>query len=177
MCDPVTMATAQIAIGAASAGAAYMGASAQAENQQALHNQNAENAVRARNTNYRNLSARVQQEDAAALQEKQAIQIEAAQAAATAEVASGEAGVTGNSVGNLLRGVYGTLGRNLRTSEVNSRNRRSAAEGELENLTLAAQSQINSVPQATKPSVFPYILQGVSSGMKPYTEYQARKAT
>lgn len=177
MCEPATLAVTQLAISAASTASAYGAAQAQQAAQQAQYEQNIANTERASTTNYRLLSSRVKQEDAAALQEEQDQEIEAARAAATAEVAAGGGNIGGNSVGNLLRGVYGTLGRNRATLAANSRSRREASAAELENLSVAAKNQLNSVAQPQKVSMMPYLIKTTSDGMSTYNDFQKRKAT
>lgn len=177
MCDPVTMAVAQFAVAAAGTASSYSAAKSEAGAAQATYDQNVKNTEQAQKANHRSLSSRVQQEDQAALQAAQSQEIEAAQTAATIEVSAGESNLSGNSVGNLLRGVYGTLGRNQTTLAANSDARREASTVELENIDIAAKNQINSMPQPTKPSLTPYLIKGFSDGLSSYNSYQKRKAT
>ncbi|MDX2086033.1 MAG: hypothetical protein SFZ03_11680 [Candidatus Melainabacteria bacterium] len=89
---------------AASQQAAYQSALAQQRNQQIAENQRLAQEAYLQQAHQVNL--RQQQEEEKASQETQSAQIEAMQARARARVASGEAGVSGLSVDNLIADFY-----------------------------------------------------------------------
>ncbi|UFS66939.1 hypothetical protein LO749_20825 [Paracoccus denitrificans] len=166
---------ASIGLSVVQAGVAYTGATEAAKAQADYANQNARNAARTAEANWRALGTREQQEQAESLQQRQQQEIEASKAAASAEVAAGQAGVSGNSVGGILQDIYGSLGRNLTIIGTNRANARSGIAAEMENVGIGAQNQINSVPQPETPSLLPYGLQAFSQGLNAYSQYKQRK--
>lgn len=123
MCEPISATTAAVLSGlaivastasgivgyigqsqAANQQAAYQSALAQQRNQQILENQRLAQESYLRQAQQVNI--RQQQEEEKASTELQSTQIEAMQARARARVASGEAGVTGLSVDNLIADFY-----------------------------------------------------------------------
>jgi hypothetical protein len=123
MCEPISATTAAVLSGlaivastasgivgyigqsqAASQQAAYQSALAQQRNQQIAESQRLAQEAYIQQSQQINL--RQQQEEEKASQETQSAQIEAMQARARARVASGEAGVSGLSVDNLIADFY-----------------------------------------------------------------------
>lgn len=123
MCEPISATTAAVLSGlaivastasgivgyigqsqAASQQAAYQSALAQQRNQQIAENQRLAQEAYLQQSQQINL--RQQQEEEKTSQETQSAQIEAMQARARARVASGEAGVSGLSVDNLIADFY-----------------------------------------------------------------------
>lgn len=154
---------------------AYSGAVSSAKSQADLANQNAQNAARSAEANWRSVGLREQQEQAESLQQRQQQEIEASQAAASAEVAAGGAGVSGNSVGGVLQDIYGSLGRNLSVLGANRDQARTGLAIEMDNVGIGAQNQINSVSRPETPSMLPYALQTFSSGLNIYSSYKQRR--
>jgi hypothetical protein len=112
MCDPITaMAGASFAIGAAQSVSGFMGKQQDAASMRAFQAQEAYNAEYARNQTYNQIGLRQQQEIDAASAALMDNQIRGAKAKATADTGAAEAGVQGNSVESVARGVYREMGR------------------------------------------------------------------
>lgn len=122
------------------------------EAQQQTYKNNREAANKAAVANFASTQNRQLQEDAATSQEQQKLQIEAAKGRATAEVAAGEAGITGLSVDALVNDFYGQQGRYERTLANNHQMNRDYLRGEMEATQANTEGRINSVDQGQKPS-------------------------
>lgn len=174
MCDIITIAT--VGLGIAQGVMGYQAADAQYEAQMKMQQQTAINASRAAENQYSNIGIRAQQESAAASQQQQQTNIEAAQAAASVEVAAGEGGVTGLSVDHVLRDLYAQQGRSDSAMDANQRMSRGYLEGEMKAAEAGGQSQINSVPIPEKPSFTPFLLNAFGSGLNAYSNSLTRKS-
>jgi hypothetical protein len=170
VCDPVTLATASIAIGGVQSVVGYVGAQQQYKAQTEVYSQNAENSAHSASDNYKSLNIRLQQEGAAAADEKQANELERAQAIATAQTAADAGGVTGLSLDAVVRDIYSRTAANEVATDANLRMSKGYLQSELKSANNAAQSQINSMPIPEKPSAIPYLLQGFSSGISGYSQ-------
>ena len=115
----VGMAVAQFALSAAGTVAGFMAQSQQADAQQQYYENNRIAANKAAGDSYAANQNRALQERAAASQEQQNLQSDSIRARSTAEVAAGEAGVTGLSVDALIADYYGQQGRYERTLDNN----------------------------------------------------------
>ena len=93
----------------------YMGQQQQYEAQKQQYQNNREASNKAAVNTYTSQQNRALQERKAASQETQNLNIEAMRGRSTAEVAAGEAGVTGLSVDALINDYYGQQGRYERT--------------------------------------------------------------
>jgi hypothetical protein len=112
MCDPATaMAGASFAIGAAQSVSSFMGKQQDAASMRGFQAQEAYNAEYARNQTYNQIGLRQQQEVDAASQALMDSQIRAVKAKATGDTGAGEAGVHGNSIESVARGVLREEGR------------------------------------------------------------------
>lgn len=99
MCNPLALAL-------SSFGLQTVGALSSASAQAQMYKQNAENARRSAVNQYGANQQRMMQEQQAAAAEQDQVSREARMAASTANVAAGEAGVSGNSVNNSIRSMY-----------------------------------------------------------------------
>jgi len=174
LCDFISILS--MGLGVASSMMEYQGAKQQYAAQAEFARRNAENASITATTNYKNLNIKMQQEDLTRHQSKFQTRIEAAQAAATADVAAGQGGVSGLSVEQLLRDIWAQEGRNSQALDSNAQMNRAYLEGEKRAAQLGSQNQINSVPIPEKPSFAPYLINAFGSGINAYTGYQKRKA-
>lgn len=113
MCvDPATgMAAASFAIGAAQSVSKFAAGQQDAASMRGFQAQEAYNAEYARNQTYNQIGLRQQQEIDAASQALMDSQIRAAKAKATGDTGAGEAGVHGNSIESVARGVLREEGR------------------------------------------------------------------
>jgi hypothetical protein len=173
MCDPVSLAT--FAIGAASQVTSYMGASAEAKAQNQLAENNRIEANRAATDQYASIQERMLQEKAAAGRELENTNTEAAKARGTAQVTSGEAGVTGISVDSLLADYNAQQGKFERTNEQNLKMTQDSLRDQLKGVKANTEGRINSVQKARKPSFLPYAIGVASSGLDAYTANTKRR--
>lgn len=141
----------------ASAQASYQAQLAQARNQEILDN--ARLAQESYLQQAQQLNLRQQQEDEKASQQIQQTRLDAAQARATTRVATGEAGVAGLSVDNLLRDFYrqeDVFNESVRRNQIFSRLQTKA---DIKGLQAQAQGRIASVrPYTPEPVVRPNLL-------------------
>lgn len=172
MCELMTIASAGLGIGQQVAG--YQAASAAAKGQSAYARQNAINASRAAQEQYSNISLREQQEGQATYQQLADDEIKRSQLAASAEVAAGEGGVSGNSVGHVLRDIYAQAGRNEVAANTNLAMQREYLQKEKIAAQNGAQSQINAVQKGTKPSWIPYAIGAGANLMDTFAQSRNR---
>lgn len=114
MCFPgaeTALSIGSFAVGAAQSVASFAGKQQDAASMRGYQAQEAYNAEFARNQTYNQLALRQQQELDAASQALMDNQIRAAKAKATGDTGAAEAGVQGNSVESVARGVYREQGR------------------------------------------------------------------
>lgn len=173
MCNPMLLAITQGALSVGSTVADYQGAKAQAEMQNQMHQQNKLNAYAAMRQGYVTSQQRQQQEMEAAADDIQARRLEAMHQTATANVAAGEAGVSGFSVERVLRDIGAAGSRDISAIQQNRDWNVNQLNNEMLGLGTQTKSRILSVPKAMKPNVLPYILQGVGGAAKAYGTYQA----
>ena len=150
----------------------YQGAKAQAEMQNYMYEQNKLNAQAAMRQGYLTIQQRQQQEMAAAADDIQARRLEAMQQTATANVAAGEAGVSGFSVERVLRDIGAVASRDISAIQQNRDWNVNQLNNEMLGLGAQTKSRILSVPKAMKPNVLPYILQGVGGAAQAYATYK-----
>ena len=167
----VGMAVAQFALGAVSSVAGFMGQQAQYKQQQQIYENNRQEANKAAVDNYASTQNRILQEQAAASNEAQKLNIDAAKGRATASVASGEAGVTGLSVDALIADYYGQQGRYERTLSNNMQMQHDYLVGEMDATRAQATSRIQSVDQGTKPSFLDAAIRIGSSALDSFSTY------
>jgi hypothetical protein len=179
MCDPVTlgsitavqMATAQLAIGAASAVVGYVGQQQAANAQEAANKEATKNAVFAANQNYEATQRRMYQEAAAASVEKTNANIASAEARATASTAAGEAGVQGYSIDSIIGSYYAKQGRYNEAIDTNFQMSRQALADGMDQTHNATVSTINSLPVPQKPSFLDAAIRVAGSGLSASKDY------
>jgi hypothetical protein len=172
----VGMAVAQFALSAASSVVGYVAQSQQAEAQQQYYKNNRDAANKAAVNTYASNQNRALQERKAASQETQQLQTDAMRARSTAEVAAGEAGVTGLSVDALIGDYYGQQGRYERTLDNNYQMQADYLRGEMDATQAQAEGRINSVQQGQKPSFADAAIRILGGGLDAYGGYQRAKA-
>ncbi|WP_287253217.1 hypothetical protein [Mesorhizobium sp.] len=170
------MAVAQFALSAASTVAGFVGQSQQAEAQQQYYENNRQAANRAAVNTYAANQNRALQERKAASREQQNLAAEAMRSRATAEVAAGEAGVTGLSVDALIADYYGQQGRYERTLDNNYQMQADYLRGEMDATQAQAEGRINSVQQGQRPSFADAAIRILGGGLDAYGGYQRAKA-
>ncbi|WP_127702632.1 hypothetical protein [Sinorhizobium medicae] len=148
----VGLAVAQFAMSAASAVVGYQAEQSQYEAQRQNYENNRIAANKAAVGQYATSQNKQLQEAKATSQELQNTNREALQARSTANVAAGEAGVTGLSVDALINDYYGQEGRYERTLSNNYQMQADYLRGEMEGVQAQAEGRINSVDQGQKPS-------------------------
>lgn len=170
MCIGATaMAVAQFAISAASTVAGFVQQQNEADAQNERYRDNALAANKAAATKYASQQNRALQERKAAGQEQEKLQTQGLKARSTAEVAAGQAGVTGLSVDALLADFYGQEGRHERTLDTNYQMQADYLRGELDATQSQAESRINSVQQAEGPSFAGAAIRILGSGLDAFS--------
>lgn len=162
MCfDPVTAAVLSFAVGAAQQVVAYQ---AQVQESKATE----KNALQAYSNDQTQLSRRQMQEQDAAAQKAQSINIDEAGKASEVALSASSAGVSGVSVGNLLADVH----RRASSARVNQFANTEATIAQLQQEKIGAkntaQSRINSAP---RPSALGLIAGITGSGLGAYGDY------
>lgn len=175
MCEPTLLLGASLAMSGVQAVVGYQAANQQYEAQMDAVNKNAEAAAHATAGTYSNIGVRAQQEGAAHLQAAQAAEVEKSKALAGATVAASSAGLSGLSVGAVLRDIYSQAGRNEVAADTNLRMSRDYLAGEMEAAEAGGQNQINSMPIPEKPSPVSFLLGGFSSALGSYTNHINRE--
>jgi hypothetical protein len=172
MCLAVALPLLSFGIGAMQAVSGYQAQKRAADKQNQLYAENARNAQQAAVNNYAYTQNRIQQEAAGASQDITETRIQALQARGTARNAAGEAGVTGLSVDALVNDYYGREGRRVDSINTNYGYSRDALIGDMNNTQSTAQSRINSVQRADKPSFADAALRILGSGVSAFTMNQ-----
>lgn len=177
MCDPVTMAAATLAIGVASSGAGLMAQQQQFDAQSDMNRQAVKNSQMMAREQYAHTQNKWLQERAAASLEKQNAAVDAMEARATALAAGGEGGVTGNSLTQLVGSYYAKQGRFNDSIDQNYQMSRDYLWASMDQTRSQAQSQINSLPQPTRPSYLDAAIRVASAGLEAGTTYNQMKRT
>ncbi|ARS72230.1 hypothetical protein SMRU11_35930 [Sinorhizobium meliloti RU11/001] len=176
MClDPISLAVGQFAMSAASSVMGFQAQEQQYETQQQVYENNRIAANRAAVNTMASTQNRILQEQAAASDEAQKLNIESAKGRATASVAAGEAGVAGLSVDALIADYYGQQGRFERTLDNNLQMQTSYLRSEMDATTAQAEGRINSVDQGTPPSFADAALRVLGGGLDAFTGYKRNK--
>jgi hypothetical protein len=176
MCAPAALLGLQLAVSAASGVIGFMGQQQAYGEQVTEYNQNAENARTAAINAWEADQTRANQEGAAATQKKFEANVQTAEAAATAETAAGEGGVSGISVGNLLGDFYAKKGRYNDSVDTNLGFTRNYLTAETKSQQAQYQGQINSVPIPTPPSFAASLVNIFGSGLDAFGQYKQRIA-
>lgn len=173
----VGMAVAQFAMSAVSSVAGFMGQQQQYEAQQQQYKNNRIEANRAAVDNYASTQNRMLQDQKAASQELQQLNVDALKGRATAETAAGEAGVTGLSVDALVADYYGQEGRFERTLDNNLQMNADYLQGEMTATSHQTAGRINSVSQGQKPSFMDAGIRILGGAVDAFGSYNRYKQT
>jgi len=167
MCGPA-LAILGAVVSLAQGVAGYASASQQADAQNQYYMENARAAQAATVNSYANLQIRQMQEREAADQKAQENAVAALEKRSTAQVSSGEAGVTGLSVDALVGNLFQQEGRNWMSINTNLQMTDQNLRTEMDNVKAQGQGRINSVQRAQSPSPFPFLLQGLSGALEAF---------
>lgn len=139
MCTPILLSAISIGVGVAQSAMQFQA-------QSDMYEENQRNALSAQAAEERALHERQLQElDAARLRARQ-VSIKGAQERANAEVAGASRGMTGASIGNVLRDVQRQTSQDLATNEQNWEMTAAQLQREKQATITRAKSRINSVP-------------------------------
>lgn len=172
MCPPAVIAALTIATSIASTGIGYMGQQQQYAAQQQAYEQNVKNARTSTYDAYDATQLRIEQEGAAANQQKFEANLQTRQAVATARVAAGEGNVSGLSVDAVLGDFYAQGGRNNSAIDQNLDMTRGALMANMKEQQARGQNQINSMPKPIAPSILPSLISVFGQGIGSYTQYK-----
>ena len=172
MCDPMTMAVASFAIGAAQSVASFSAQSAAADEQNRLYEQNRLNAIAAFEDNQRALTNRQSQEQEAAGAQKFDNAIEARKARALNRVAAGESGVSGITVESLMRDMYQQEARVNDRVDQNTDWTMAQLQDQKRGDGYRTLDRINSVQRANKPSFVDLGLKLAGAGLNSAASYR-----
>lgn len=151
MCEPTTIAAASFALTAASTVSGVIGEQ-QAAKQQAKYNaQQTENYRQAERDNLARANLQQSQLTQQAGQKINQNNLEARKAIATARVSAGEAGVTGLSLGALLRDLSGQQAGYNDSVMANTENAYAQVEQDKRNIQTQTRSDINSLKPVQRP--------------------------
>lgn len=137
-------------VGSAVVGLASQAGAASAQSQ--INEQHAASIREAQRLNYDQLASMNEQSRASAEQQIMENDKEALQMTERARAAAGEAGVSGLSVDALLRDMYGKQARFTDSVNVNLENQQQQIDFERRNVTVSAQSQLNSIAPVERPN-------------------------
>lgn len=164
MCIGVLPALGVIAgIGSAAVGYADAVGKANAQNQ--YYMENAAAAQRSTVNSYTNLNIRSDQTRASAVGAATEQAIEAMRRRGTAQVAAGEAGVSGLSVDALIGDIYAQEGRRLSGLQQQHSADQLAIRAQFDDVQAQGQRQINSVQRAVAPNPLSYVFQGMTNAI------------
>lgn len=178
MCGPLAIAVAGLAISAASSIAGVIGQQAQANaaaDAQNKYNRTMEqNAITSRNANLANLEVERNTALADTREQIQANSIAVRKAQATALTSAGESGVSGLSVGGLLRELGGMAGYDNATATTNYLRQDAQINIRRENTQNQYESTLNSIrqPQIQAPDYLGAALRIGQAGLSAYGGYQ-----
>lgn len=151
MCEPATLTAAALAITAASAAATVYSQQQQADAQKAMNSRQTTNITAASAANQNQVNVQEQQQREQAYQKKNENNIIAREAMARGQVAAGESGVSGLSVGYLLADLAGKRDRFNTSVDTNYQYAFMNSENQRSNIGFDAQSAINGLKQPTMP--------------------------
>lgn len=173
MCEPVSIASAAIAIGGAVM--QHQAASAAAKDQNNRAATAADNARISAINEYGQLQQRELQEREAAAVQSQELSMDARKTEARALASADAAGVTGLSVDALVRDIMGQEGRGQTTIATNLDYTVNDLREQAKGVEANAKNQINSVPTARGPSMFATGLQIGGAAVSGYGDYKSGK--
>ncbi|WFU49030.1 virion core protein, T7 gp14 family [Sinorhizobium terangae] len=157
-----------LAIGGLTQAASYQAETAAAAQQNAYYRQNAANANQAARDEQFATQKRMIQEQEAAAAEKIDIMKEHRAAKATAEVAAGEAGVSGVSVDALMRDIMGQQSQAIDRTDQQTEWSLNQLNDEMRAIRTRNTDRINSVQRAAKPS---FVSTGLAIGSTALDSY------
>jgi len=172
MCNPIVLAVASFAVGAAQAVAQHQMASAQAKQQNQLYEANRRNAIMAFENKQSQTNTRIAQEQEAAEAEKFDTALEARAARATNRVAAGESGISGLSVEGLARDFYGKEARYTDRIDQNTDWTVAQLGMEKKGQSYEALDRVNSVQRAIKPSFAATGLKIAAAGIDAFSSFK-----
>jgi hypothetical protein len=172
MCDPLSMAVTSFTIGAAQQVMSYGAAKNNAAQQTAFYEQNRRNAIMSASLEQQQLDLRRTQEEAKASEESFDAMLEIRKRKATAEVAAGEAGITGLSVDGLLRDFDVAAGRTSDRIQANTEMTTQQLSLEKQGVRARMNDRINSVRPGTQPSGLALGLGIAAQGVDAYSKYR-----
>jgi hypothetical protein len=149
-------------------------ASMQAKMQTQMYHQNRANSITALSDAYTTTGIRAGQEAQAASEAVVERNRQAMMQAATANVAAGEAGVTGISVDRIMGNILGMAGRDNATTMQNLRWTQQQLARENVAHRATAINRINSVTPGIKPNALATAFQIGAAGLNAYTGYTQR---
>lgn len=155
-----------MAAGLAQAVTGYAGANAEYKAQEQRYKENLANTKTATEDRYSAINTRVMQENAAASQDLQEVNIDALKARGSMRTAAAEGGVTGVTVDAIINDTLAKQGRYANNVQKNFDYQRNYWLGEGNAARAQGQSSVNSVPRGTKPSFLPFAVQFLSSAIK-----------
>lgn len=165
-----------LAIGAAQSVMTYQAEVSAAEQQNQFYRDNAARANKAAQEQMFQTQQRMFQEQATAAEEKIDNSREARAAKATAEVAAGEANVSGLSVDALLKEFTAQESRYNDRTDQNTEWALNQLQDEVRGIRANAEDRINSVQRAAKPSFFNTGLTIAAQGLGSYNDYADRQS-
>jgi hypothetical protein len=172
MCDPVSLAVTSFMVTAGSAVSNFAAASAQADEQNRMYEKNAQNAEYSAAVERQQNALRKNQEQEAAGAKQFDNFLETRARASSAEVAAGEAGVTGLSVDSLIRDVWQSGGRTADRIAHNSEMTLQQLNMEDRAIEARKESRINSVRKGVAPSGLALGLNIASAGLGAAKDYK-----
>jgi hypothetical protein len=173
MCDPISMIG--LAIGAATQVVGYQAEAAAAEQQNVYYRQNAANANAAARQEQFDTQQRMLQEQEAAAAEKIDIMKEHRAARAKAEVAAGEAGVSGVSVDALMRDIMAQQSNAIDRVDQQTEWSLNQLNREMRAIRTRNQDRINGVQRSAAPSFVSTGLAIGSTALSSFNDYKVRK--
>lgn len=171
MCDPLTLTIGSMAIGAASQVTGFMGQQQQASEQNAYYQQNRLNALQANADTQTSLNMRESQEQQAAADQKFETGLQVQAARATNITAAGENGVSGLSLEGLLNDISNKGARANANVDQNTDWTMAQLEAQKTSSSYQTVDRINSVKQATAPSLLDAGLKIAATGVDGYSKY------
>lgn len=156
MCEPMTIAATMMGVQTVTSmmgqQTQYAAQKQQAEAQNRMYEQNRTNAYKALGHQYGDIGTRQDQEKVAVAEQKEQRAREARAQMARARVASGEAGISGNSVRIGMRDISGAASRDFSTMDRNLSWTLAQLQTQKRSARTSTINQINSVQKGQKPS-------------------------
>lgn len=175
MCDPVSLAAASMAMATVSTAAQFSAANDAANAKNDQNRRQYDNTLTSMRDNQAALSQQNQQEFAAAQQKAEDNNNRTRSVDATARVAAGENGISGNSVDALFREISGGGARNQSSIYENYLVTNSQIANQGKSMSNNITSQVNGLTNVAGPSALVAGLNIGSAGMNTYSSYKTGK--